>query len=124
VIKSPNVCTDPGCLVVVDRKGQRCETHMPKEGAGQKDDAGKPMLDLLPWEAILKVVKALEYGAKKYERHGWRKVVAAPGGKTRYLASAIRHLAALARGEVIDPESGLEHAALAACSILFLLEDP
>ena len=88
-------------------------------GPGCKADQGKPGWHLLPWLAAELVVKVLDYGAKKYAPDNWRKVTDA---ETRYWDAALRHLTAWARGEKLDPESGLPHLAHAACSILFLLE--
>lgn len=85
---------------------------------GRKDDAGKAQLRLLPWEALAEVAAVLEYGVKKYSEGNWKQV---PDGRNRYLDAALRHLGALAAGQELDPESGLHHAAHAACSVLFLL---
>jgi len=88
----------------------------PKEG--RKYDQGKPDYTLLPWEAVEEVVRVLDFGAKKYARDNWRYV---DNAETRYLAAAIRHLAAHARGEVADAETGISHLAHAGCCVLFLL---
>jgi len=47
------------------------------------------------------------FGATKYAWNGWRYV---PNGIDRYTDAMVRHLAAEAKGEVLDPESGLPHA--------------
>lgn len=86
--------------------------------AGVKHDAGKPRWDLLPWEAVEAVVLVLTYGATKYGPDNWRRV---PGARWRYLGAALRHVAAWARGQRLDAESGLPHLAHAAASILFLI---
>lgn len=85
---------------------------------GRKYDKDKPDYTLLPWDAVEEVVRVLDFGAKKYARDNWKHV---EGAETRYLAAAIRHLAAHARGERVDPESSLSHLAHAACCVLFLL---
>jgi len=87
---------------------------------GQKDDCGKPQWDLLPWAGTEQVVRVLGYGANKYGAENWRKIEAA---ERRYFSAALRHLAAHARGEKLDSESGLPHLAHAAASLLFLLEN-
>ena len=86
-----------------------------------KADAGKVDLSLLPFAALDEVARVLEFGAAKYAPDAWRRV---PDGHHRYVAAALRHLHAHARGEATDPESGLPHLAHAACSILFALELP
>jgi hypothetical protein len=83
-----------------------------------KKDSGKAPLDLLPFRAILSVSLVQQFGAEKYERHGWRRGME----WCRMLAAALRHLFAWALGEDRDPESGLPHLAHAACCVLYLLE--
>lgn len=83
-----------------------------------KHDVEKPRADLLPPIALEHVARVLTYGAQKYARWNWRLI----DDRSRYHASALRHLLAYARGEDVDPESGELHLAHAACSALFLLE--
>lgn len=90
----------------------------PPTDPGRKDDAGKPRWSLLPWAALGDVVGVLEYGARKYEVDGWRRVPDA----ARYRDALLRHLVAQLEGETHDRESGLSHAAHAAANALFLLE--
>jgi hypothetical protein len=85
---------------------------------GMKFDQGKLDWSLLPWVAVAEVVKVMEYGAKKYARDNWQKVLEA---KRRYFSATIRHLLARMNGERTDEESGLLHLAHAACCVLFLL---
>jgi hypothetical protein len=82
-----------------------------------KFDSEKVPLDLLPFEALVEVGKVLNFGAKKYARHNWRKGF----HWSRLLGAALRHLFSWARGEDRDPETGLSHLAHAACTVLFLL---
>jgi hypothetical protein len=84
---------------------------------GTKNDADKPRLALLPFEALVEVSKVLSFGANKYEVHNWRK-----GFKwTRLIDAALRHVFAWVVGEDKDPETGLSHLAHAVCGLLFLL---
>jgi len=85
---------------------------------GIKFDVGKLRWDLLPWDAVGKVVAVLTYGAKKYADNNWQKV---EPWRERYFAAAQRHLTAWYLGERIDRESGLHHLAHACCCILFLI---
>lgn len=88
-----------------------------KTYGGTKHDTGKVPLNLLPFEALEEVGKALAYGANKYSAHNWRS-----GFEWSRLAGALlRHVFAWMRGERKDPESGLSHLAHAACMLLFLL---
>lgn len=87
-----------------------------------KYDADKPRMDLLlsgcPL-ALEAVSSILTFGAKKYSAHSWQTV---ERGDERYLAALLRHLTAHAKGEKLDPESGMSHLAHAACNAMFILE--
>jgi len=85
---------------------------------GVKFDHGKIPLELLSPVALFKIGQVLEFGARKYDNHNWRK-----GMKwSRVAGAAFRHLLAWLGGEDKDPESGLSHLAHCACCLLFLLE--
>jgi hypothetical protein len=92
------------------------------KNGGMKFDGGKPKMDLVfdgvP-NALLALGEVLTFGAQKYEAHSWRGV---PDGKARYKAALIRHLIAHAKGEKLDPESGLPHLAHALCNAAFIYE--
>lgn len=93
-----------------------------KQAAKKKDlkfDHDKPMYDLLPPLAIDEMAKVMTMGAEKYEAHSWKTV---KNGKSRYLAALLRHAFAIVRGELVDPESGLPHAAHIMCNAAFLVE--
>lgn len=94
--------------------------------AFQKDDATKPPLDMLPFDALTEVARVMAYGAwqaprpdgsKGYGRDNWRQCT----DVNRYDAAMLRHYAAIQRGELVDPESGLPHRAHLACCALFAL---
>lgn len=91
---------------------------MDAQPVGRKFDSDKPDYTLLPWDAVEQVVRVLDFGAKKYARDNWKHV---PNAKQRYAAAAFRHMAAHAKGERLDPETGISHLAHAGCCILFLL---
>ena len=89
------------------------------DAAAAKEDAGKLRWSLLPWRQLEVLVQVMEYGAtKKYAPGSWRHV---ENGEARYLDAATRHLAAIHKGEHINPENGLPHLACAACSCLLAL---
>jgi hypothetical protein len=90
---------------------------------GAKLDAGKVSiwrggLDYFP-RAIEKVAEISTFGARKYAWKGWESV---PEGVERYSDALVRHLVAESKGEVLDPDSGLLHAAHAAWNALAVLE--
>jgi len=98
---------------------KRIGAPMDLSEAGIKYDGEKPDMDLLPPLMELEVAKVLTFGAGKYSAENWRKV---PNLKSRYRAAAKRHINAMRRGEVRDPESGLLHAAHAVCCLMFIGE--
>jgi hypothetical protein len=95
-----------------------------KIGTGAiKYDAGKPcafrgLIGYFP-RASLKVAEVSTFGANKYAWNGWEKV---DDGVARYSDAMTRHLLYEAKGEHIDPDSGIMHAAHAAWGALARLE--
>lgn len=85
---------------------------------GRKDDAGKDRWDLVPFEAMVPVVKALTGGAVERPDDNWRYV---ENGRARYYAASLRHMTKWWLGERLDPDTGLHHLAHAVCSLLFLI---
>lgn len=85
---------------------------------GVKFDQNKPPVSLIPSNALIEESKILAYGAKKYDKHNWRKGM----DWSRLIDATFRHLLAFSDGEDIDPESGLSHLAHARCSLGFLIE--
>lgn len=85
--------------------------------SGTKLDEGKLPWYLIPWDALIEIVKVLLFGASKYEERNWEKGI----NYDRLFAGVIRHLISWWNGETYDPETGLNHLAHACCGILFLL---
>lgn len=101
-----------------ERDPHGMDPHQP----GAKLDAGKNRVGLMVSDfprALEAVAQVATYGANKYCAHGWASV---PDGIERYTDAMHRHLLAEARGEEIDPESGMSHAAMAAWNALARLE--
>lgn len=89
---------------------------------GAKLDAGKNRLGLILYgfpRALEAVGHLSTFGAKKYSPHGWRAV---PDGFERYTDALLRHLLAEGRGELLDRDSNLSHAAAVAWNALARLE--
>ena len=87
-------------------------------GGGVKADTGKPPVSLIPRSAALAEAEVLDFGAKKYAAHNWRK-----GMKwSRLVDAMLRHALAYADGEDLDPETGLSHLAHLRCCAGFLIE--
>ena len=80
-------------------------------------DTGKPMVSLIPSEAILEEAKVFTFGAQKYAAHNWRLGM----DYSRVLSSAMRHMLAITAGEDVDAESGCLHAAHVRANMAFLI---
>lgn len=71
----------------------------------------------------LEVARVLEWGARKYEAHNWRKGMS----WSRVYGAAMRHIEAFARGEVINHEEHngqhfyCHHLGSAGCCLMFLI---
>lgn len=88
---------------------------------GIKADSEKLDWSLLDglYLAMEEVVKSLDFGAKKYTRDNWKKVV---NLKNRYKAAARRHEQKYLKGEIFDKESKAHHLAVTALNYLFLAQ--
>lgn len=82
-----------------------------------KFDSDKARMELLPLAALEEVAKVMTFGANKYADNGWKGL---PEATNRYTGALLRHLTAIQRGELNDPESGLPHIAHVACNAMFL----
>jgi hypothetical protein len=82
-------------------------------------DDNKTDWSLMPWEAVEEINKVLEFGAVKYSSQNWRN--GSGFSWTRVLSSLLRHTFSWARGEDLDPESGLSHLAHMGCNVIFLI---
>ena len=82
-------------------------------GAHRDTSEGKGRFDLLPCEAITRLAKHFEAGAKKYSDDNWRKGIPL----NRYLDSAFRHLY-----KFMDGQRDEDHAIAAAWNILCMIE--
>lgn len=95
-----------------------------KIGTGAiKYDGGKPALWRGVFEYFPRAISAVgdisTFGARKYAWAGWEGV---EDGIARYSDAMVRHLAKEGAGEVLDPDSGLLHAAHTAWGSLARLE--
>lgn len=86
----------------------------PEQG-GVKWDKGKLEWHLLPFGALVPVVRVLMYGKDKYGEENWKKGMP----QVRVLDAAMRHIIAYMGGQTRDPETGLSHLAHASCCLLF-----
>lgn len=95
------------------------ESQSKDHPGGRKFDGGKLQYGLLPPLALRETVKVLTYGAEKYEPDNWRRV---PDSHRRYFDAAQRHIWTYKEGEMVDPESGINHLAHAVCCLMFMLD--
>jgi len=87
-----------------------------EEEKGSRYNEGKIKWSLVPQSALLPMVEVLEFGAKKYAPHNWKKGLSI----TEICESLKRHLDAFMEGEDLDLESGLHHVGHMQCNTLFL----
>ncbi len=88
------------------------------KGEGKRFNTGKTRHDLIPTYAQEQYAKVLTMGAEKYGDHNWQNGMA----WSKVLASLLRHVEAIKRGEDRDQESGLLHSAHVMCNAAFLTE--
>lgn len=84
---------------------------------GEKHDQGKLRFDLLNPEWLEGITEVITYGASKYGDHNYSMV---DNGVDRYYAAAMRHMTAIRKGELDDPESELPHVYHAVTSLLMM----
>lgn len=84
---------------------------------GQKFDAGKVRLDLIPPELLFGVGSVLTFGATKYGDRNWENGIK----WSRVFAALMRHMWAWWKGEKLDPETGMSHLWHAGCCVAFLI---
>lgn len=92
------------------------------QSKGTKNDQGKAPVSLIPRSAIIGIAKALDFGAKKYDRYNFMNGIE----YTRLTDATMRHIFAFLDGEDIDKESGLNHinhAAANLCMLLYMLDN-
>lgn len=89
-----------------------------QQTSGYKKDEDKPPLALISRRAMEEEAKVMAFGATKYAAWNWAQGMS----WMRVLSAAMRHLAAYADGETLDPETGLSHIAHARCCTAFLLD--
>lgn len=105
-------------------KNEKTNDPQEKIGTGAiKYDAGKApvfrgVVSYFP-RAVAAVAEVSGFGANKYAWNGWEQV---DDGINRYSDAMVRHIIAEGKGEVLDPDSGLLHAAHTAWGALARLE--
>ena len=77
---------------------------------------GKLQWSLIDFKSLEGLVKVLEMGAKKYDKHNWKKGMPI----TQVSESLMRHLFAFLNGEDTDSESGLSHISHVMCNAMFI----
>ena len=85
-------------------------------GQASRFNTGKPKWGLVDFESLEPMVRVLEFGAKKYVEHNWKKGLPT----TEICESLLRHVFAYLRGEDKDPESGISHIGHIQCNAMFL----
>lgn len=89
---------------------------------GRKNDSNKPIITLVPAEAILDMADLLTFQLEEYPdaedgTPNWQTI---ENPKKRYLNAAMRHLLAIMRGEEYDHKTGRRHQVHALVNLAFL----
>lgn len=87
-------------------------------GKGKRYNQGKLRYDLISPIALEELAKVMTNGAEKYGEHNWRKGM----NYTSMIASALRHLMEINKGNDIDDESGLHHSAHVMANMMMLTD--
>jgi len=77
---------------------------------------GKVQWSLVDYKSIEPMVRVLEYGCFKYSKNNWKKGMPV----SQIIESMLRHTYKLLEGELVDPESGIEHVGHIQCNAMFL----
>lgn len=85
-----------------------------KAEMGTKFDQDKPMFHLLDPTFIEDMAKVMTHGAQKYGEGNWELGIET----NRLYSAAQRHLNAMHKGELKDPDTGLPHSAHVACNMM------
>lgn len=88
-----------------------------KEEKGKKYDSEKLEWDLLPIDALCVIIRVFMFGAKKYGKRNWENGMAF----SRLYNAALRHMTKWYAGQVFDEETGINHLAHAAVSLMMIL---
>ena len=81
-----------------------------------KYDENKPLMSLIEPKFIIELGKLLTFGANKYEKDNWKKC----DDVSRYKDALLRHTFAYLNGEIVDPESRIEHTIAIAFNTMAL----
>ena len=84
---------------------------------GTKNDTGKPEYDRLDFTALGLINAVHKHGDEKYSKGNWKQGL----HFSRLCNAAIRHIASILKGDFLDDESGLPHAAHAACNMEMII---
>lgn len=84
--------------------------------AALRYNQGKPRMSLIDLNALEDCARVLEFGANKYDINNWKKGF----DVNTILDSMMRHIAALQRGEMNDPETGISHIGHIQANAMFL----
>lgn len=91
-------------------------TDKAPRSVAMRSNKGKVQWSLVDFDSLEDMVRVLEFGAKKYDLDNWKKGLP----MKQQCESVARHLFALMKGEVNDPETGLPHWAHIQCNAMFM----
>jgi len=107
--------SDLECVHKLTKPKDYCPCFKSKKG--HKRDALKRKYHLVDWLAVEEMIKVLEFGEKEYGADNWRML---ENLTQRFADAAMRHIASIQQGNMVDAETGLPHAAHAMCCCMFM----
>lgn len=110
---------NPAARPIQEARRQDAEAYAEHLTAKGAQAAGKPRMDLIPWDAVEAIAQHFGTSAAKYPDHDWEKLDPAYSWST-YFGAMMRHAGRWALGEDYD-EKGYSHAAAFATNAMMLL---
>jgi hypothetical protein len=88
-----------------------------QQTGAKRANGGKPLMHLIPTEAVMALAEVLTVGAQNYGARNWEKGLT----MSSTWDSLQRHLFAWWSGENRDPFSGMPHLSHALCNLVFMV---
>lgn len=101
-----------------ENEAKRAASERGEKGSGLRYNADKPPLELIPPAALESAARVFGYGATKYSAYNWANGMS----WQTVIGCLLRHVAAIQKGEDVDPESGELHIGHVLCNAMMLAQ--